>query len=59
MIFCIIIHLNGKLCIYCGWMLKPDKYEEIYKRLKGIGITLINDVNEYAACHLFSNSCKL
>jgi len=50
--------LDGGLCIYRGWMLKPDKYEELYTKLKGIGITLINDVNEYTACHLFPNSYK-
>jgi len=47
---------HGGLCIYRGWMLKPDKYKELYEELKSRGVTLINDVHEYENCHLFPNS---
>lgn len=41
------------ICIYRGWMLKPDKYKELYERLKSRGVTLINDIDKYEKCHLF------
>jgi len=47
---------DGGLCIYRGWMLKPNKYKELYEKLKNKGITLINDFHEYENCHLFPNS---
>lgn len=48
--------LDGGLCIYRGWMLKPNKYDELYEKLKSIDIILINDVNQYKTCHLFPYS---
>lgn len=47
---------NEGLCIYRGWMLKPDKYKELYEKLKSKGVILINDTIEYERCHLFPNS---
>jgi hypothetical protein len=39
--------------IYRGWMLKPDMYEFLYEKLKSKNIELINDPNQYVACHHF------
>jgi hypothetical protein len=42
-------------CIYRGWMFKPDKYANLYKKLKAIGLPLINSPEEYNNLHLFPN----
>lgn len=47
---------EGGLCIYRGWMLKPDKYKELYEKLKSMGVSLINSPHEYENCHLFPNT---
>lgn len=44
--------------IYRGWMLKPEKYTELYNTIldKSSGfIKLINDPTEYRNCHCFPN----
>ena len=43
------------ICVYRGWMLKPDRYTVLYNKLKSMGITLINSPDEYANLHLFPN----
>lgn len=43
------------LCIYRGWMLKPDKYQTLYHKLYEQQIVLINSPLEYEKCHLFPN----
>ncbi|MDS0526599.1 ATP-grasp domain-containing protein [Clostridium sp. SHJSY1] len=49
-------NLDEGICIYRGWMLKPDKYKELYERLKIKGISLINDADKYNNCHLFPST---
>lgn len=44
------------LCIYRGWMLKPEYYRKLYNALKNKNIRLINTPMEYEQCHLFPNS---
>lgn len=44
------------LCIYRGWMLKPEQYKQLYEKLKDNGLSLINDPQEYERCHLFPNT---
>lgn len=51
----ISVHRGNHNCIYRGWMLKPDKYIVLYKKLKEKGIELINSPEEYEKCHLFPN----
>ncbi|PNV62955.1 hypothetical protein C0033_05315 [Clostridium sp. chh4-2] len=43
---------NG-ICIYRGWMLKPDQYEELYHLLKEKSVELINTPEAYENCHEF------
>lgn len=45
----------GGLCIYRGWMLKSEKYTELYNELLSQNIKLINTPNEYETCHEFPN----
>lgn len=40
-------------CIYRGWMLHLDKYEELYKDLYAVGLCLLNSIQSYANLHLF------
>lgn len=39
------------LGIYRGWMLRPERYAELYAALEGKGIRLINDPAAYRHCH--------
>ncbi|PSL09425.1 uncharacterized protein DUF1871 [Fusobacterium naviforme] len=39
------------LTIYRGWMLKPEEYRDLYKRLEKRGIILINTPDEYERYH--------
>lgn len=39
--------------IYRGWMLKPDKYAELYKKLQSIDLQLITSPSEYKRMHSF------
>lgn len=48
--------IDGGLCIYRGWMLKPGQYKELNEKLKCKEIILVNDDNEYENCHLFPNT---
>lgn len=41
------------ICIYRGWMLKPEKYKILYQELQKKGIYLINNPKEYDYCHLY------
>ena len=41
--------------IYRGWMLKPEKYGELYKTLHDRGVLLITDPDAYRNTHLFPN----
>ena len=52
-------HPEGGLCIYRGWMLQSDKYQELYASLQEQGLTLINTPAEYESCHEFPNSYPL
>lgn len=47
------------LAVYRGWMLRPEKYAELYSGLKGKGIRLINDPQEYVHCHYLPESYRL
>ncbi len=47
--------LSEGLCIYRGWMLKPEQYLELYNQLKQKNIILINSPTEYNKFHLFPN----
>ncbi len=47
------------LCIYRGWMLKPETYKNLYDYLENKGLTLINTHEEYSNCHLFPLSYGL
>lgn len=49
-------NVDEGVCIYRGWMLKPDKYKELYEALKSKGLILVNNPTEYERCHLFPNS---
>ncbi len=51
--------LSEGLCIYRGWMLKPETYEKLYEYLNKFKLKLINNVTEYNNCHLFPNSYPL
>lgn len=44
------------LGIYRGWMLKPEQYQLFYNCLMQRGIQLINNPQEYEACHVFKNA---
>lgn len=44
------------LCIYRGWMLKPQQYATLYEVLKNHGVHLINTPDAYANCHMFPNA---
>jgi len=44
---------TDKPCIYRGWMLKPDKYADLYEKLSAVGLILINTPEEYGNLHLF------
>lgn len=44
------------ICIYRGWMLKPEQYKILYDYLNNKGVTLINTPQQYSNCHLFPNS---
>jgi len=50
---------EGGLCIYRGWMLQTDTYQELYDSLQKQGLTLINSPIEYESCHEFPNSYPL
>lgn len=41
------------ICIYRGWMLKPELYYRFYHMLQAQGLMLINNPEEYKSCHLF------
>lgn len=40
-------------CIYRGWMLHPNQYEQLYNKLLTRGIVMINSPTEYNNLHLF------
>lgn len=44
---------EGGLCIYRGWMLKPEAYERLFEGMKERNLTLINTPQEYENCHEF------
>lgn len=44
------------LCIYRGWMVKPEKYQKLYEELKAKGLELINTPEQYENCHEFPRS---
>ena len=39
--------------IYRGWMLKPEKYSELYKKLQNMDLLLITSPSEYKRMHSF------
>src|SRR5579872_2669436 len=39
------------LGIYRGWMLRPERYAQLYDALAARGITLVNDPAAYIHCH--------
>jgi hypothetical protein len=47
---------TSQLAVYRGWMLKPFHYEQLYKALFDINITLINDPSAYKHCHYLPGS---
>ncbi len=51
--------LSKGICIYRGWMLKPETYEKLYSYLSRQELILINTAKEYSNCHLFPNSYPL
>jgi len=46
-------YYKDDLCIYRGWMMTPDQYEDLYNFLLHNDIGLINAPCEYNVCHLF------
>lgn len=48
--------VDGETAIYRGWMLKPDKYAELYHALKKKNIELINSPKRYRNCHYLPES---
>lgn len=42
---------EAELAIYRGWMLKPEKYSQLYAALLKKGVRLINDPAAYRHCH--------
>lgn len=48
--------LDEGVCIYRGYMLKPEQYNKLYEFLIKKGIKLINSLTEYENCHLFPKS---
>lgn len=49
---------SGELecAVYRGWMLKPDRYGELYNALKSRNIELINSPDNYKFCHYLPDS---
>ncbi|MEO0338928.1 MAG: ATP-grasp domain-containing protein, partial [Bacteroidota bacterium] len=45
--------------LYRGWMLRPEKYAELYQGLLQKNIQLINDPEEYRHCHYLPESYEL
>ena len=43
------------ICIYRGWMLKPESYEQLYRTLQKKNVEMINTPGEYRRCHEFPN----
>ena len=41
--------------IYRGWMLKPEKYRDLYERMRERGVTLLTPPQEYELFHIFPN----
>lgn len=42
---------DSELAIYRGWMLKPDKYSQLFNALAERGLFLINTPTAYTHCH--------
>lgn len=51
--------LETGLCIYRGWMVKPEKYQALYEELRERGLELINTPKQYENCHEFPRSYPL
>ncbi|HCF26294.1 MAG TPA: hypothetical protein DEV81_03505 [Cyanobacteria bacterium UBA11049] len=47
---------NSELAIYRGWMLKPDKYSQLFDALAERGLYLINTPTAYTHCHYLPES---
>ncbi len=47
------------LCIYRGWMLKPETYKMLFDKLYSNGLELINGEIGYCNCHEFPYSYSL
>lgn len=47
--------LEAGICIYRGWMLKPEQYAQLYGKLLEQGAVLVNSPEEYRNCHEFPN----
>lgn len=41
------------LCLYRGWMLRPEQYDRLYQALDG---RMVHTPEQYRFCHLFPNS---
>jgi len=53
------LRTEPELAIYRGWMLAPQKYEQLYQALLSRGLRLINDPSAYKHCHYFPESYAL
>lgn len=42
---------DSELAIYRGWMIKPDKYSQLFNALSERGLYLINTPTAYTHCH--------
>lgn len=51
--------LEEGMCIYRGWMLKPEQYGKLYDYLKDKKLNLINNPEQYSICHEFPNSYSM
>jgi len=47
---------ESKCVVYRGWMLKPDRYGDLYNALKSRNIELINSPDNYKFCHYLPDS---
>lgn len=50
---------GSDIAIYRGWMLKPDKYKQLFDALAEKDIYLINDPAAYIHCHYLPQSYSL
>lgn len=47
---------SSELGLYRGWMLRPEKYRQLFNALADKGIRLINDPAAYVHCHYLPES---